>query len=236
MRTYERPTLTRAGNFTKATASAQRPRTSRAGISRSDWATCRPSPDQLSVPLAASRASRVRRQRGFRAPSGTAVPWFGLPDAESAVRSSLRSGTGERARPRCRPPQRPPWIVAIGRRTPSSWLRVGATALALVGQHRTTADQLTAAAARSGGRPTSNSARSLVGSIHLIASVDGQVRVQGTSPGYAESLRRGGRRPGRRRPRGRPRPPCRHRPRRAATRAHTYSFRTSSTRSRASRS
>ena len=119
-------------------------------------------------------------------PPGTAVPWFlVLPDAESgrAVVAAVRDRGAGATRAVDHPSGRP-WIVGNWEEDAVTMARVGATALALVGQHATTADQLTAAAARV-RRPADvdQLARSLVGSIHLIASVDGQVRVQGTVTG-----------------------------------------------------
>jgi asparagine synthase (glutamine-hydrolysing) len=62
--------------------------------------------------------------------------------------------------------------------------RAGATKIAVIGQHALTSEQLADAAGRI--RTVADLDRvagSLVGSAHLLASVDGRVRVQGTVTG-----------------------------------------------------
>jgi asparagine synthase (glutamine-hydrolysing) len=119
-------------------------------------------------------------------PPGAAVPWFlVLPDAESggwvvaAPRDRAAGATRQVAHPSGRP-----WLLGSWDAGGVSVARAGSTALALIGQHATTQDRLEAAAARIRTlADLDRFATSLVGSAHVVASVGGRVRVQGTVTG-----------------------------------------------------
>ena len=77
-----------------------------------------------------------------------------------------------------------PWLIGCWPDDSVAVGEAGAVKIAVVGQHAATADRLAAAAAHASDvADLDRFARSLVGSFHLIASVAGQVRVQGTVTG-----------------------------------------------------
>ena len=109
--------------------------------------------------------------------------WFvALPDDEAAglACAALRAqATRQLAHPSGRP-----WLLGHWPEDMVTSGQAGSVAIALLGQHAATADQLAGAAGRA--RAVSDLDRlatSLAGSSHLIASVDGRVRVQGTVTG-----------------------------------------------------
>lgn len=109
--------------------------------------------------------------------------WFVvLPDCDAgrAIRSTLRDRTIREVRHA----SGRPWIVGHWSDDTMAIGLAGSNAIAVVGQHAVTVDTLT----RAGERLRSVAdldrfARSLTGSVHLLASVDGRVRVQGTVTG-----------------------------------------------------
>ncbi len=113
-----------------------------------------------------------------------AVPfWFvALPDCEPArgVAHALR----DEATQAIGHPSGRPWLVGRWAEGAVTVGGAGPTKLAVIGQHAVTADQLAGAAGRiRGARDLDRLGASLVGSSHLVASVGGQVRVQGTVTG-----------------------------------------------------
>lgn len=77
-----------------------------------------------------------------------------------------------------------PWLLGRWPEDAIATGQAGTVKLVVVGQHRVTGDQLTEAAARVRTvADLDRLAASLAGSFHLIASVDGRVRVQGTVTG-----------------------------------------------------
>lgn len=113
-----------------------------------------------------------------------AVPqWFvALPDAEAArpVSDAVRaSATRELLHPSGRP-----WLLGSWAEESITCGRAGDTAIAVLGQHSLTPAGLEAAGVRSRTvGDVDRLARSLAGSSHLIASVAGVVRLQGTVTG-----------------------------------------------------
>src|ERR671910_2491430 len=109
--------------------------------------------------------------------------WFVvLPDSDTAhpVATVLRS----RAVRELSHPSGRPWL--LGQWTDESFTvgRTGRNAVALLGQHAVGPDELARAADRvRTPYDLDRFVRSLVGSSHLVASVDGSVRVQGTVTG-----------------------------------------------------
>ena len=109
--------------------------------------------------------------------------WFVvLPDAAPAA------GVGDRLRARSTQhvPHRSgrPWLVGSWPENELVVGQAGQVKLAVLGQHAVTAAQLaTAAAATDAVAHVDRLARSLVGSTHLVASVGGRVRVQGSITG-----------------------------------------------------
>lgn len=112
-----------------------------------------------------------------------ATPWFlVLPDAESvrAVPAALRDSASRRVDH----PSGRPWLLGHWAEDAVTVGRAGPDAVALIGQHAVTAERLAAEAARIRTvADLDRLAASLVGSAHLVASVDGRVRVQGTVTG-----------------------------------------------------
>jgi len=114
---------------------------------------------------------------------GLLTSWFvALADRDSVgpLGDALRShATREVSHPSGRP-----WLLG---RWPESMLssgHAGHTKIAVIGQHALTSDQLAAAAGRMRAvADLDRVAGSLVGSAHLLASVGGRVRVQGTVTG-----------------------------------------------------
>jgi asparagine synthase (glutamine-hydrolysing) len=109
--------------------------------------------------------------------------WFVvLPDCESAgpVAAALRD---QAAREVSHPSGRP-WLIGCWVDQAVTTAAAGPAKVALLGQHALTTEELKGAAA--GVRTVADLdrlARSLVGSAHLVASVDGRVRAQGTVTG-----------------------------------------------------
>jgi asparagine synthase (glutamine-hydrolysing) len=109
--------------------------------------------------------------------------WFVvLPDSDdgSALGSSLR----ERTTREIRHASGRPWLIGAWRDDTVTVGRAGHAVIALVGQHTVTADELTSTADRVRTMSDLDKlAGSLVGSFHLVASVAGQVRLQGSLTG-----------------------------------------------------
>jgi len=77
-----------------------------------------------------------------------------------------------------------PWLLGCWPETMLSSGQAGAAKIAVIGQHALTSEQLAGAAGRiRTAADLDRVAGSLVGSAHLLASVDGRVRVQGTVTG-----------------------------------------------------
>ncbi|MFF6952392.1 lasso peptide isopeptide bond-forming cyclase [Streptomyces iakyrus] len=116
--------------------------------------------------------------------SGEGPGWFVvLPDCASAGRVSAALRT--RAVQEVGHPSGRPWL--LGRWSPGA-LTIGEadrTKIAVVGEHAVTADRLTPAAGRVGTiAGLDGLARNMAGSSHLVASVGGRVRVQGSVTGF----------------------------------------------------
>jgi len=114
----------------------------------------------------------------------SAIPsWFVvLPDDQSAtpVATALR----DHARQQFSHSSGRPWLLGCWPESPMTTGQAGNTRIALIGQHALTADDLAGAAGRiQAVTDLDRLAASLVGSSHLIASVAGRVRVQGTITG-----------------------------------------------------
>ena len=114
---------------------------------------------------------------------GAADPWFVvLPDHDAGrgVRSAVRSpDLSELPHPSGRP-----WLVGRWRPGTIAAGRAGRTAVVVLGQHDQTDDTVARAATRlRAPADLDRFARSLAGSFHLIASIDGVVRVQGAVTG-----------------------------------------------------
>jgi asparagine synthase (glutamine-hydrolysing) len=106
--------------------------------------------------------------------------WFVvLPDCASAapIHTAVRGlATQEISHPSGRP-----WLLGCWPYDAVAVGQAGQVKIAVIGQHAVPADQLTTTAGRNDAVADLNQlAASLVGSFHLIASVGGQVRVQGT--------------------------------------------------------
>ena len=114
---------------------------------------------------------------------GVSAPWFAvLPDCESAA--GVGTLLGARGVERIDHPSGRPWLVGRWPQGAATIGEAGDVKIAVIGQHATTAGQLSAAAARIRGvGELDRLAASLVGSSHLVASVAGRVRVQGTVTG-----------------------------------------------------
>jgi asparagine synthase (glutamine-hydrolysing) len=114
---------------------------------------------------------------------GTVPSWFiVLPDCESArlAASALRAQAAQEISH----PSGRPWLLGRWEEDTVSIGQAGRTKVALIGQHPVMADQLAEAAGRiQTVADVDRLATSLVGSSHLVASVAGQVRVQGTVTG-----------------------------------------------------
>jgi asparagine synthase (glutamine-hydrolysing) len=77
-----------------------------------------------------------------------------------------------------------PWLLGRWTEDAGTIGRAGNTRIALIGQHAVTTAELTEAAGRIRAIPDLDRlAASLVGSSHLVATVDGKVRMQGTATG-----------------------------------------------------
>jgi asparagine synthase (glutamine-hydrolysing) len=114
---------------------------------------------------------------------GTVPSWFVvLEDHESAglVGSALR----DRATREVSHPSGRPWLLGCWPEGAVTTEQAGSTKLAVIGQHAVTPGQLVDAAGRIRAvADVDRLAASLVGSSHLVASVAGRVRVQGTVTG-----------------------------------------------------
>jgi asparagine synthase (glutamine-hydrolysing) len=113
----------------------------------------------------------------------TVPSWFAvLADCDSAppIASPLR----DQATQQISHPSGRPWLLGRWADGTMTTAQAGHTRIALIGQHAVTADQLALAAGRIGAvTDLDRLATSLVGSSHLVASVAGRVRVQGTVTG-----------------------------------------------------
>lgn len=116
---------------------------------------------------------------------GAGHPWFiVLPDSDLAgsVQAAVRA-RGEPPRAIDHPSGRP-WILGSWPDGGVVTARAGRTALAVFGQHAVSAGNLTREAGRIDDvAGVDRMAAALAGSVHLIASVDGRVRVQGSVTG-----------------------------------------------------
>src|SRR5215218_5596759 len=113
-----------------------------------------------------------------------AIPfWFvALADCESTGRAS--AALRHHATQVINHPSGRPWLLGRWADGTMTIGQAGRTSIALIGHHADTADGLSKTAARIGTvSDLDKLATSLVGSSHLIASVDGRVRVQGTVTG-----------------------------------------------------
>jgi asparagine synthase (glutamine-hydrolysing) len=114
---------------------------------------------------------------------GTVPFWFiVLPDCESArlAASAVRAQAAQEVSH----PSGRPWLLGQWAEGTLSTGQAGRTKIALIGQHAVKADQLAEAAGRVQTLDALDRlATSLVGNSHLVASVAGQVRVQGTVTG-----------------------------------------------------
>jgi len=117
------------------------------------------------------------------APLDAISSWFVvLPDCEPADggAAALRG----HARQVVSHPSGRPWLLGCWAEGAATIGQAGRTSVALIGQHAESADRLTQAARRIRTIPDLDAlAGSLTGSSHLVASVDGRVRVQGTVTG-----------------------------------------------------
>ncbi len=116
--------------------------------------------------------------------SGEGPGWFVvLPDCASAARVSAALRT--RAVQEVGHPSGRPWL--LGRWSPGALTigEAGRTKIAVFGEHAVTADRLTPAAGRVQTiAGLDGLARGMAGSFHLVASVAGRVRVQGSVTGF----------------------------------------------------
>jgi asparagine synthase (glutamine-hydrolysing) len=117
-------------------------------------------------------------------PDVDAIPsWFVvLADCESAY--PISAAAGDQATQEIRHPSGRPWLLGRWADGTVTTGQAGPTKLTVLGQHAVTVDQLTAAAGRIRAvADLDRLAASLPGSSHLVASVAGRVRVQGTVTG-----------------------------------------------------
>jgi asparagine synthase (glutamine-hydrolysing) len=127
----------------------------------------------------AGRVPRIARLADASAPSS----WFVvLPDCDST--SPIGAALSDHAPDEISHPSGRPWLVGRWADGTAAVGEAGPTKVALIGQHAVTAAQLTDAAGRTRtAADVDRLAASLPGSAHLVASVAGQVRVQGTVTG-----------------------------------------------------
>jgi asparagine synthase (glutamine-hydrolysing) len=114
----------------------------------------------------------------------SAIPsWFVvLPDCDSA--SPVHMALREHATRKISHPSGRPWLLGHWPEGAGTTGQAGDTRVAVIGQHAVTTDGLTEAAGRIRAiRDLDRLAASLVGSSHLVATVAGQVRAQGTVTG-----------------------------------------------------
>lgn len=116
---------------------------------------------------------------------GSGSSWFVvLPDADAARTVPEALPTRWRPSRVIEHPSGRPWILGSWPDAVAVTARAGRVALAVFGQHAVTAATLAAEAARIGDlADLDRLAASLVGSVHLVASVDGRIRVQGSVTG-----------------------------------------------------
>jgi asparagine synthase (glutamine-hydrolysing) len=109
--------------------------------------------------------------------------WFvALPDCEPA--REVGTVLGPHATQVVSHPSGRPWLVGRWAAGTLTTAQAGRTSIALIGQHAETVDRLAEAAGRlQSVADLDRLAASLVGSSHLVASLDGRVRVQGTVTG-----------------------------------------------------
>ena len=109
--------------------------------------------------------------------------WFVvLPDSASVA--SVAAALCQRATQEVSHPSGRPWLLGCWDDDTTTVGQAGHTKIAIIGEHGVTASQLTGAANRTAAVADLDSlAASLVGSSHLVASVAGRVRVQGTVTG-----------------------------------------------------
>jgi asparagine synthase (glutamine-hydrolysing) len=127
-------------------------------------------------------AARVPRIAGLADPSALSSWFVVLPDCDST--GPVGAALSDHAPDEISHPSGRPWL--LGRWTDGTVAvgQAGSTKVALIGQHAVTAARLTDAAGRTRTPvDVDRLAGSLAGSSHLIASVGGQVRVQGTVTG-----------------------------------------------------
>ena len=114
--------------------------------------------------------------------------WFAaLPDCEPAlpVAAELRAVAAREVNH----PSGRPWLLGRWAEGTVTIGQAGRTRIAVLGQHAVTPERLTGVAARARtAADLDRLAASLVGSSHLVASVGGQVRVQGTVTGVRRVL------------------------------------------------
>jgi asparagine synthase (glutamine-hydrolysing) len=114
---------------------------------------------------------------------GLLSSWFvALADCEAA--GSLAGALRPHAAREVAHPSGRPWLLGCWPEGTLSSGQAGTTKIAVIGQHALTPDQLTGAAGRMRtAADVDRVAGSLAGSAHLLASVGGRVRVQGTVTG-----------------------------------------------------
>jgi asparagine synthase (glutamine-hydrolysing) len=113
-----------------------------------------------------------------------AIPfWFvALPDCESA--RGVGAVLHDHATQMVSHPSGRPWLLGRWAERMATIGQAGPVSIALIGQHAETTDRLAQAATRMRTvADLDRLAASMVGSFHLLASVDGQIRVQGTVTG-----------------------------------------------------
>jgi asparagine synthase (glutamine-hydrolysing) len=109
--------------------------------------------------------------------------WFAAVPDDEAARPAVAALRAHATRELAHPSGRP-WLLGQWPEGTVTTGQAGSVKIAIVGQHLATADQLIEAAGRVRAvADLDRLAASLVGSSHLIASVDGRVRVQGTVTG-----------------------------------------------------
>ncbi|GAA2271010.1 lasso peptide isopeptide bond-forming cyclase [Streptomyces hawaiiensis] len=116
--------------------------------------------------------------------SGEGPGWFVvLPDCAAAARVSTALRTREVQE--VNHPSGRPWLLGRWSVDALTIGEAGRTKIAVVGEHAVTADRLTHAAGRVGTIVGLDAlARGMAGSSHLVASVAGRVRVQGSVTGF----------------------------------------------------
>jgi len=114
---------------------------------------------------------------------GVTPSWFVvLPDDGAA--GDVAAASRRRATRQLNHASGRPWLLGCWAEGTMTSGRAGETAIAVIGQHAVTADQLVSAAERIRAiTDLEQLAASLVGSSHLVASAAGRVRVQGTITG-----------------------------------------------------